>query len=132
MVPRTVARSIATMMLIAAALAVFDVFREIAISPDISIVSLLLLILYFGPLILTVVGAASLFTGRKFGYLFIYIGYVVSIFDFYWLYIPFVPLPMEPLYLVVAEMLGVNGVIVGILVWCQFREIRRFRARNPV
>ena len=130
--PRTIARSIAAMMLLAAVLAVIGVFRELKISPDISYNSLFLLFLYFVPLFLPVVGAVSLFTSRRFGYIFVYIGFALSVFGFYWLYVPFIPLPMEPLYLIIAVMLGANGLIVCILAWCHTKERHHDFAQNAV
>ncbi len=130
MPPRTVSRAIAVLILSSAALTAVEFFSEFEFSRAFSMFSAFLLFSIFLPYFLVAVGAASLFTDRQFGYILIYIGFVLSPFGFYWLYVPFFSLPFEPLTMVVVTMLGINGVIVAVLAWCHVKERSHASTQN--
>lgn len=122
MLARTVARSVSVVILLSASLPAKEFIHKLADWREFSISTILLLCLYFAPLILIAIGAASLFTRKRFGYLLVYVGFILSIFGFSWLYVPFIELSFQSVYLNIATSLFVNGVVVAILAWCHVQE----------
>ncbi len=128
--PRLIARIVAALILISG-FSILRIFLAQAFSPGSYASSTGLISLAISlPLLLPLVGAAALFTTKRFGYALIYAGFLWTIFTSSgWVYLPFVSLPFDSPIVAAATLLAVNGVLVGILLWCHLAE--RKSSKSP-
>jgi len=73
-----------------------------------------------------------LLAGRKIGFKIAYVGFVLSLAAYNFIYVPFVSVPVESPYLKWGVAFGINAIVVPVSIWSVVRQKRLISRLNAV